>query len=168
VTDKQTDRQMYCCIERHTDDLERKGLKRSHRIDKNNDRVSKWGEEEKKEIDRHRESGRQKQTDRKERNRPEKQFPYLHSELGTDRDKKVSSIIYITQFCKKIQPNLPECKGWLPFAKMSAQIAAIYVCICILCAESGPNFQLENFLNCMHMHAYMQQKSNIENYFSHN
>jgi hypothetical protein len=59
-------------------------------------------------------------------------------------------------------------KGGLPFAKMSAQIAAIYVCICILCPESVPNFQLENILNCMHMHANMQQKCKHENYFSFN
>jgi hypothetical protein len=56
-------------------------------------------------------------------------------------------------------------KGGLPFAKMSAQIAAIYVCICILCAEPAPNFQLEKFLNCMQMHANMQQKCRHENYF---
>jgi hypothetical protein len=42
----------------------------------------------------------------------------------------------------------------LPFAK----IAAIYVCICILCAQLAPKFQLESFLNCMHMYANMQQK----------
>jgi hypothetical protein len=59
-------------------------------------------------------------------------------------------------------------KGGMPFAKMFAQIAAIYVCICILCAKSAPNFQLENFLNCMHMHAYMQQKCKHKNYFLYN
>jgi hypothetical protein len=47
--------------------------------------------------------------------------------------------------------------GRLPFAKMSAQIAAIYVCICMLCAESAQNFR-ENFLNWMHMHAYICSK----------
>jgi hypothetical protein len=47
--------------------------------------------------------------------------------------------------------------GGLPFAKMSAQIAAIYVCICTLCAESAPNFQLEIFkLNASIYAAKMQ------------
>ncbi len=53
----------------------------------------------------------------------------------------------------KVDLKAPHCinhlngdvKGGLPFAKMSAQITTIYVCICILCAESAPNFQLENF-----------------------
>jgi hypothetical protein len=31
-------------------------------------------------------------------------------------------------------------KGGLPFTKMSAQMAAMYICICILWAESAPNF----------------------------
>jgi hypothetical protein len=34
-----------------------------------------------------------------------------------------------------------QLKGGLPFAKMSAEIAAIYVCIYILCSESALNFQ---------------------------
>ncbi len=74
------------------------------------------------------------------------------TEIGNDPTHFIS----LHQNCVKLRKF--ETKGGSPFAKMSAQIAAIYVCICILCAESAPNFQLENFLNCMHMHAYVQQK----------